>query len=114
MKEFPKGHEKFQRRIVASFSRAQLVGLREQMAKIDLGNEGELKDAIDTIEPDPKKALRLYYGMSVIKTIYEAGNRSLDGFHNVLVWKTGPEETDLVAEWKYYGSKFKVLKGYKR
>ncbi|MEK7518054.1 MAG: hypothetical protein AAB583_05925 [Patescibacteria group bacterium] len=115
MKEFRKGHEKFQRRIVASFSSAQLVRIKEQMATMDLENEGDLKDAIGATEPDPKKALRLHYGISVITAIYNTGNTSLDGFHNVLIWKTGPEETDLMAEWRYYErSTFKVPKGFKR
>ena len=114
MKETAGGREKFQRRIVASFSHAQLAELEEQMVKMDLGNEGDLKDAIDAIESDPKKALRLHYGMSVIETIYAGGNTSLDGLHTVLVWKTGPKETDLTAEWKYYEGKFKAPKGFRR
>lgn len=109
MKESLKKPERFQRRIVASFTKTQLRDIQEWAFNTDkdgLSGAEDLREFIDTHEPDPKKALRLHYGISLITSIYEVGNTNFDGLQQALIWKTGPGDEDLTVEWKYYPSKF--------
>lgn len=109
MKESFKEPERFQRRIVASFTKTQLEDV--QKWAFNTGSDGldeakDLKEFIDTHEPDPKKALRLHYGIDLIVSIYRVGNTNFDGLYEARIWKTGPGDKDLTVEWKHYPSKF--------
>ncbi len=112
MKESFKKTERFQRRVIASFTKIQLGNIQEwwdfntNLDRLDEAKDSDLKEFIDTREPDPKKALHLHYGISLLASIYGAGNKDFDGLHQALIWKTGPRDEDLTVEWKYHPSKF--------
>ena len=109
MEESLRKPERFQRRIVASFTKTQLESIQEWAFNVDkdgLDEAKDLREFIDIHEPDLKKALRLHYGISLITSIYKVGNTNFDGLQQAVVWKTGSGDKDLVVEWKYYASKF--------
>lgn len=112
MKESFKKSERFQRRIIASFTKIQLRNIQEwwdfntNLDGLDKVKDLDLKEFINTREPDPQKALRLHYGISLLASIYRVGNKDFDGLHQAIIWKIGLGDEDLTVEWKYHPSKF--------
>lgn len=101
--------EKPKKRIIASFTRTQLKATEEWLVKSVLSNYSlpdDLGEALEVVEPDEKKRLRLLIGVDLLERLREK-NRSLDELHQVLVWETGPNVEDHEVEWKFYNRRLK-------